>query len=94
MLALVCIAPDGDFQVEFENFDFENMQEARDHDASMGSRWYFYPVHVIADADTYEIVEAPELFDFLVGHNYREITGSDVGKTLIEACEWIYDYYA
>ena len=83
MLALVCLNPHGDFQVEFDNFDLDNMDEAREYSATMGSRWYFYPIRVLADADTYEILEAPGVFEFLVGENYREIQGTDTARELV-----------
>lgn len=92
MLALVCISPEGDYRVEFDNFDYENVQEARDHSASMGLGYYFFPVRVIADSDTRVIEEAPELFEFLVGAYYDDVIISDVGERFREVCKFVYDY--
>lgn len=92
MIALVCISPEGDYQVEFENFDEDNLQEARNHAASMGSRFHFYPVRVLADADTQLIIEAPEAFEFIVGELYDDIILSKVGDKFKEVCEFVYDY--
>jgi len=41
---LVCIAPDGDHVTELRD---KTLQECINRTWEMGSRWYFYPFHVI-----------------------------------------------
>lgn len=42
---LKCIAPDGDFVTEGR--DFPSIGSAWDRSSDMGSRWYFYPIHIV-----------------------------------------------
>ena len=91
MLALVCIAPDGAARVEFENFD--TVEEAYDHDRTMGTRLYFYPIHVVADADDGTILDTPDLFDFLHGEDYRTLQEHPETLAMLdEVCRAMYDW--
>lgn len=45
MKTLLCIAPDGDFQKEGS---FKTIEEAWERCSDMGSRWFFYPINIVA----------------------------------------------
>jgi len=45
MKSLICIAPDGEF---VEEGSFQDVETAWDRSSDMGSRWWFYPIHVVA----------------------------------------------
>jgi hypothetical protein len=48
MKTLICIAPDGEFVCENK---FKTINEAWERSNDMGSRWYFYPVHVVTSGN-------------------------------------------
>lgn len=57
--ALHCLAPDGESKREGE---FPNVKSAWERSSDMGSRWYFYPVHVVtgpARSDRARILSVP-----------------------------------
>jgi len=43
--ALRCLAPDG--TIITESREFPTVQAAWDRSSDMGSRWFFYPIHVV-----------------------------------------------
>lgn len=42
---LACVAPDGDYVTE--NGIYRNTRAAWDRSNDMGSRWFFFPIHVV-----------------------------------------------
>lgn len=44
---LVCIAPDGEYVTEGSNEPYPDTDAAWRRSNDMGSRWYFYPIHVV-----------------------------------------------
>jgi hypothetical protein len=54
MKQLICIAPDGEF-VKEGNFD--TTEDAWNRAEDMGSRWFFYPIHVVVGAKGKRIVD-------------------------------------
>jgi hypothetical protein len=57
--ALKCLAPDGDFVREGE---FPTVDAAWDRSSDMGSRWIFYPLHIVtgtARTDAARIADVP-----------------------------------
>ena len=45
MKALICIAPDGEFVREG---DFPDADTAWRRSEDMGSRWFFFPIHIVS----------------------------------------------
>ena len=54
---LICMSFDGDYQTEHPAFD--DIESAWDYSNNLGSKWFFYPFHFIADA--------PELLEHFKG---------------------------
>lgn len=52
---LVCIAPDGATITEGE---FETTEQAWNRSEDMGSRWYFYPIHIVTGEK--KIIDTPD----------------------------------
>jgi len=57
---LACIATDGDFVTEYQEFD--TVEEVWDFCNNMGSRWFFYPYPVVFDSKTKIVVSTTEEF--------------------------------
>ncbi len=67
MYKLLCFAPDGSYVTEGE---FDEIAEANRRDNDLGSRWIFYPIHVIAKDG--EIVMGPiDYFDGAAGQTVQ-----------------------
>lgn len=47
-MKLRCIAPDGEFVTEG---DFPSIEQAWERSNDMGSRWFFYPIHIVTGKD-------------------------------------------
>lgn len=62
---LVCMAFDGAFVTERQNFT--SIQDAWEYDNDMGSRWYFYPFRFVTTASGKTIKDTPELLQHLNG---------------------------
>ena len=60
MNQLIVIALDGNYQIEGE---FGSIEQAWNRAADMGSRWYFYPLSVVAKNGV--IIDTPEGFEYL-----------------------------
>jgi hypothetical protein len=55
MIALRCISPDGEFKTEGK---FPTIEDAWRRSQDMGSRWFFYPIHVVTSAR--KILDVPQ----------------------------------
>jgi len=71
-VSLLCFAPDGKFVTE-NQFLRESRKEAIKaawlHENDMGSRWVFYPIRVVIDAESEIIISAsPDLILFMNEH--------------------------
>jgi hypothetical protein len=55
---LVCLALDGDKVTEGQ---FDTVNDALDRSANMGSRWFFYPIHVVTGQ--VKILDVPDLVE-------------------------------
>lgn len=53
-IALHCIAPDGEFITEGR--EFPAIESAWNRNENMGSRWIFYPIHVVTTAGKAAII--------------------------------------
>ena len=78
MYQLVCLSTDGDKVIEGQ---FATTKEALNRSESMGSRWFFYPIHVVIGKakiiDLPDVIETDSGFIFL-----KEFRGRHI-KTLI-----------
>ena len=54
---LICISFDGD--IKREGRDYTSIHSAWEHNEAMGSRWYFFPIRVIAGPTGKRIVSVP-----------------------------------
>ena len=75
---LICMAPDGKYQVEHNIFTkdklFESIEDARKRSGDMGSRWYFYPYHFVVNSTLSTIVESPDgPLSFLAGEKIKQV---------------------
>jgi len=62
---LICMSFDGEYKREEPIFD--EIEKAYDYD--IGSKWFFYPFHLIVENDT--IKDAPFPLDCLIGDNLQ-----------------------
>ncbi len=53
---LICMSFDGDYVTEGE---FPSVQDAWNHDADLGSRWFFYPFHFVTTTSGKTIRDVP-----------------------------------
>ena len=61
---LVCIAPDGDHVTEAREKSFEECERTS---AELGSRWIFYPFHVITTRSNKTVVAAYDDIEVYIG---------------------------
>ena len=61
--SLYCFAPDGEYVKEG---DFESIDAAWNRSNEMGSRWIFYPIHIVAE-DKVIVATCDELNHFIGG---------------------------
>lgn len=84
MKQLRCIAPDGAFVTEKY---FNTIDEAWDHSSDMGSRWIFYPIHVVTGKK--KILAVPDgMSDWWVGKNFSTLCKS-IAENSDEVCDWL-----
>ena len=70
MYKLVNVAPDGEHTTDG---NFDTIEDAQQYAADMGSRWYFYPITMIAD-DTSMIVDVCDhMFDWALGMEVSQL---------------------
>lgn len=70
---LRCIAPDG---ASVREGEFDSIESAWDRASEMGSRWFFYPFHVVTgscDPDKCRVVSAPDGYDFLRSLKFKTV---------------------
>lgn len=86
MKRLVCIAPDGEFVVEGR---FETVEQAWNHSQDMGSRWFFYPIHVVVGDKLGKIVDVPDgMSNYWIGKKITTLC-KKIGENSQEICDWI-----
>lgn len=67
---LVVIAPDGAFKIEGH---FDSIDDAWKRSEDMGTRWYFYPFHFVAEAHgDNRIVESPRFLKYMDGITLKD----------------------
>lgn len=59
---LVCVSLDGDKVTEGH---FSTVKEAQERSEQMGSRWYFYPIHVVTGR--VKIIDLPDVIETEMG---------------------------
>ena len=74
------IATDGDHRTEGE---FADIADAWEYISDMGSRWFFYPIHVVSNNGV--VVEAAPEFTYLEGMDVRDLPS--VANEMQETCE-------
>lgn len=67
---LIVMSFDGDYQTERE--EFENVDDAWSYAGDLGSKWYFYPFHFVAN-QAGEVVGAPEIMQHLEGMTIEDL---------------------
>lgn len=87
---LLLLTPDGeDYQIDYPRYYDEpekvGIEEIREFDADLGSKWYFYPFHFIIKNTDYEhysngnevnnkrIIETPDGFEFLKNKKVKTV---------------------
>lgn len=70
-MRLICMAFDGDFV--WEGGIFENAEAACEHSCDAGSRWCFYPFHVVVTDSGITVREAGEMLEFLNGWRVKKV---------------------
>lgn len=70
--SLVCFADDDSGDNVTEGV-FNIINDAWEHNDSMGSRWFFFPLRVVVDNHTNEIVSACDELNFAVGISKAEL---------------------
>lgn len=68
---LICVAFDGETITEKRGFQSAN--DAWEHAANMGSRWFFYPFAFVTTSTGKTIKDAPEGMRNMVGHRVSTI---------------------
>jgi hypothetical protein len=70
----VFAAPDGAYVHEGT---FDTTDEANEYVSNVGSRWIFYPLGMIADAESHEIVSARDDYNSILdGVRYDDLTSA------------------
>lgn len=83
---LICIAPDGEYVGEGR---FPNTEAAWDHSSDMGSRWFFYPIHVVLGAKGKRIVDVPDdMGRGWIGKSLKSLQ-TDIKSNEEEICNWL-----
>lgn len=86
MKRLVCIAPDGEYVTEGK---FETIEDAWDRSSEMGSRWFFYPIHVVTGEKGVKIMDVPDdMGRGWIGKNLSTLCKA-IASESDEICEWI-----
>lgn len=67
---LIVMSFDGDYQTE--PYEFVKVQDAWDHAADIGSKWYFYPFGFVIDESDI-VVAAPDLMTHLEGVSIDDV---------------------
>ena len=67
---LICMSFDGDYVTEGT---FASVQDAWNHDADLGSRWFFYPFHFVTTASGKTIKDACEPLEWTKGYRVKAI---------------------
>ena len=81
MLSLKCLAPDGAHVTEGK--EFPTIESAWNRSENMGSRWYFYPVHVVTSCGPAAIIrDVPQgMSDFWVGRRLATLAKAFAADT-------------
>ena len=82
---LVCLALDGEKVTEGE---FPTVSDAQKRSEFMGSRWYFYPIHVVTGK--IKILEIPDEIEF--GDDIIDL-GQFKGKNITTLVKFLRDSY-
>jgi hypothetical protein len=86
MKRLVCIAPDGAFVTEGR---FETVEDAWNRSCDMGSRWFFYPIHVVTGEKLGKILDVPdEMGKGWIGKNLSTLRKA-IADNSEEICAWV-----
>ncbi len=89
MKRLICIAPDGAFVKEGS---FDTTEDAWNRAEDMGSRWIFYPIHVVTGAKGKRIVDVPDdMGKGWIGKNLSTLCKA-IAEESDEICEWLNGY--
>jgi hypothetical protein len=86
--SLRCMAPDG---ATVREGQFDSVQDAWHRSQDMGSRWFFYPLHLVtgpARSDLARIVDAPRELEHYKGRTLRTLARS-IAANSETACAWI-----
>jgi len=67
---LVCIAPDGDHIIDAKDKTYEECVRA---ERDMGSRWFFYPFHVITNDSNVTVVDAFDDMEPFIGKRLKTL---------------------
>lgn len=82
---LRCIAPDGEYKTEGE--DFPSVESAWQRADDMGSRWFFYPVNVVTGKD--RIISVPHgMSQDWIGKSFRRLCRAFAAESE-HVCDWI-----
>ena len=86
MTKLVCIAPDGEFVTEGA---FQTTEDAWNRSEDMGSRWFFYPIHVVTGDKGKRIVDVPDgMGRGWIGKELKTLR-KVIATESEEICEWL-----
>jgi len=85
MIKLICIAPDGESVTERN--DFKSIDEAWERSSDMGSRWFFYPIHVVTGKR--KILDVPDgMSKHWIGRNIETLQ-REIKANSDEICDWV-----
>ncbi len=71
MNKLICMAFDGEYQIERPIF--KTIMEAWVYSGDLGSKWFFYPFHFVVTASGKTIKDAPETMQHLIGQRVKTV---------------------
>jgi len=81
---LICIAPDGAYVTEGR---FDTVEKAWDRSEYMGSRWFFYPIHIVTGEK--KIVSPPDgMSEYWIGRNLSTLI-KRIQENPDDACDWV-----
>lgn len=86
--SLKCLAPDG---AAVREGDFPSIESAWDRSNDMGSRWFFYPVHVVTGpsrSPKARIVAAPQGLEGFIGRPLSTLSAA-FAQNSDAICAWI-----
>lgn len=85
---LVCIAPDGEYVTEGQPDPYPDVDAAWRRSSDMGSRWFFYPIHVVTSPGGI-IADVPRgMSDWWVGRRLATLCKA-IAADSQAVCDWL-----